>query len=465
MTRYSLRLGGRLGYLAVVLWTIIALSATVLTAAFAASQTTIDSIRRGTQQGGKTRIVIESSAPLPYRAFLLAGPNRLVVDVPTSTWRATRNGFFQDRSVNGYRSGDLADGLTRIVFDLKAPVMIDTTFALPATGSLPDRLVIDLEPSTQNLFNVSLDRVHGDANLRNRAMAAAPAPAVSPQRAIANQQIAGIIAPNQQLPMKKPGYLQSPTQAHSATAQGFAPPPPPLAPASASRRVIIIDAGHGGHDPGAIAATKAREKEITLAMARALKQELENTGRYKVYMTRETDIFIPLRQRVAFARQKKGDLFISLHADKVARGNVRGASIYTLSENASDAESARLAEQENMAGVVAGVDLSGEEADVADILLDLAMREKMNESNLLARYLEDTMRRKNIRLLPNSHRSAGFAVLKAPDIPSALIEIGFLSNKDEAKLLTTKEFQSNMARALREGIDAYFTKIIALQKI
>ena len=233
----------------------------------------------------------------------------------------------------------------------------------------------------------------------------------------------------------------------------------------ARRWVIILVAGQGGHDPGALAAGGVKEKNITLSMARALKTVLEDTGRYKVYLTRDNDSFIPLRQRVAIARKRGGDLFISLHADKIDRKNVRGASIYTLSEKASDAETERLADQENKAGVVSGVDLSGEEADVADILLDLAMREKMNESNLLARYVEDAIRRKNIRLLPNSHRSAGFAVLKAPDIPSVLVEIGFLSNPEEAKLLNSKDFQAKMASALREGIEAYFAKIQALQKI
>lgn len=458
---------GRLGFIAVLLCLIVTGESLRTAPAHADSQPVIETIRHG-GQGNGTRIVIESSQPLAFRTFLLAAPNRLVIDVPTAQWRTSRSGFFQDRSVKGYRSGELADGLTRIVFDLATPALIDKAFVLPAGGTLKNRLVVDVKPSTQNLFDADLDRVLGDANLRSKTLASAPAAGASMSRTAANEVVAAAVpaAPqnvvlNQQLPVKKPGYLSSPTrQAGSLT-----PPPPPMAPASTSRRVIILDAGHGGHDPGAIGANKVREKEITLAMAKALKKELEDTGRYKVYLTRDTDIFIPLRQRVAIARAKGAELFISLHADKVDRSNVRGASIYTLSEKASDGETARLADQENKAGMVSGVDLSGEEADVADILLDLAMREKMNESNLLARFLEESMRRKNIKLLPNSHRSAGFAVLKAPDVPSVLIEIGFLSNAEEAKLLNTNSFRENMARALRDGVDAYFTKIIALQKI
>jgi N-acetylmuramoyl-L-alanine amidase len=231
------------------------------------------------------------------------------------------------------------------------------------------------------------------------------------------------------------------------------------------RRVVIIDAGHGGGDPGAIGPNGIREKNITLAIAQTIKRVMEDSGRYTVYLTRDKDFYIPLRQRVDISRQKKGDLFISIHADKIGRSNVRGASIYTLSENASDAETARLADAENNAGVVAGVDLAAESADVADILLDLAMREKMNESNLLARYLEDALRRKSVRLLPNSHRSAGFAVLKAPDVPSVLIESGFLSNNDEAKLLNSSDFHLKFSKAVLEGVDTYFEKIRALQKL
>lgn len=444
----------RLGFF--VLWLIAAGMQSGVVPAHAAAPLTIDNIRFG-GQNGNTRLVIESTAELPFRAFLLANPNRLVVDVPTARWYVSRSGFFTDPSVKGYRSGELADGLTRIVFDLNRPALISKAFALAATASQKNRLVIDMAPTSQNLFDAALDVVLGDKNLRAKSIAAAPAPVTASEsltRAAANQDVAGVV----QLPMKKPGYLASPTQ-------HLNPPPAPSAPLSATRRVIILDAGHGGHDPGALGANKVREKDITLAIAKALKKELEDTGRYKVYLTRDSDIFIPLRQRVDIARAKGGDLFISLHADKADRSSVGGASIYTLSEKASDKETARLAERENNAGIVAGVDLSGQEADVADILLDLAMREKMNESSLLARFIEEGMRRKNIKLLPNSHRSAGFAVLKAPDVPSVLIETGFVSNADDIKRLTSNTFRQELARGLREGIDAYFTKILALQKI
>ena len=226
---------------------------------------------------------------------------------------------------------------------------------------------------------------------------------------------------------------------------------------------VVIDAGHGGQDPGAVA-HGLREKNITLAVAQALRQQLEETGRYRVVMTRARDVYIKLHERVDLSRREEGDLFVSIHADMMERSNTRGASIYTLSSTASDAETARLADDANNSGVVAGVDLRTESEDVAGILLDLAMREKMNESSLLARFIEESFRRESIRLLPNSHRSAGFAVLKAPDIPAVLIETGFLSNPEEARLLSTPQFQRKIAEAISLGIDAYFRKIEALQK-
>jgi len=183
-----------------------------------------------------------------------------------------------------------------------------------------------------------------------------------------------------------------------------------------------------------------------------------------VVLTRDRDFYIKLHERVDISRRVKGDLFISLHADKIDRKGTRGDSIYTLSEKGSDAETERLAESENKAGFVAGVDLDQESEDVADILLDLAMREKMNESNMFARMLKGALNGGNIRLLPNSHRSAGFAVLKAPDVPSVLIEMGFISNPEEAKLLSSSQFQRNLASSITQGVDAYFRKIRALQK-
>lgn len=437
----------------------ILLSALLLVATLAAvpqarAQTgppVVEGIRYGLN-AGKTRIVIDLDRKADFRAFTLADPPRLVIDLPRSEWKIPRSRPVAAGDVlKSYRSGDLDGGLTRIVFDLRKTAVVAGAFTLDRSDTARDRVVIDLSPSSENLFRAGLEKTHGNKTLGGAAVAAAPAlPASVPESSIAaarNEAVARAVPQPVETPVRKP--------------QGA-----PVPRGTAERKyVIVVDAGHGGADPGAVADNGVLEKDITLAVARELKRQLEETGRYRVVMTRDRDVQIRLRDRLDLARSARADLFISLHADKIPGKAVRGASIYTLSRTASDAETARLAERENTAGVVAGVDLSSESLEVAGILLDLAMREKMNESSLLARFLEEAFRRKSVRLLPNSHRSAGFAVLKAPDVPSVLIETGFLSNPSEVKLLGSAEFQRRISAAVVDGVDAYFRKIRALQKI
>ncbi|MFN7113867.1 MAG: N-acetylmuramoyl-L-alanine amidase [Alphaproteobacteria bacterium] len=408
----------------------------------------VEGIRYGLN-AGKTRIVVDLDRKTDYRVFMLDGPPRLVIDIPRSDWKIPRSRpVAAGDLLKSYRSGDLEGGLTRIVFDLRRTAVVAGAFTLDRSGTARDRVVVDLSPSSQNLFQAGLEKIHGNKLLGGAALGAAPA-MPAPESGIAaarNESVARAVPPD--MPQRKP--------------PGAAPAPR----GGAERKyVIVLDPGHGGADPGAVAGNGVLEKNITLAVARELKRQLEETGRYRVVMTRDRDVQIRLRDRLDLARRERADLFISLHADKIQRTDVRGASIYTLSRTASDAETARLAERENAAGVVAGVDLNSESQEIAGILLDLAMREKMNESSLLARFLEDAFRRKSVRLLPNSHRSAGFAVLKAPDVPSVLIETGFLSNPAEVKLLSSAEFQRRISSAIVDGVDAYFRKIRALQKI
>ncbi len=419
----------------------IFLTALILCLATSLASADVLSVRTGQNNKG-ARIVLDLSAPLDHRAFLLTNPPRLVVDVATQTWKAPKNGFIQNPLIKGYRSGALEPGLTRVVFDLRGPAVIERTGYLPRSAMAKDRLVIDVTKSSDNLFRARLSDVFGKTDIRSSVKKQEPI-GLSAFATMQNEELRKIKTP-----------ALSPIQR-------------PSAPKLNKKRIytVIIDAGHGGEDPGAIAPGGIKEKNITLAVAQELRRQLEETGRYRVVMTRNKDIYIRLRQRLQMARDNKGDLFISLHADKIVRKGVRGASIYTLSKDASDNETALLAESENNAGVVAGVDLSEESEDVANILLDLAMREKVNESVLFARFLESAFRQRDIRLLPNSHRSAGFAVLKAPDIPSVLVEIGFLSNPEEVKLLTSSAFQKRISAAIVKGTDAYFGKIEALQKI
>jgi N-acetylmuramoyl-L-alanine amidase len=219
--------------------------------------------------------------------------------------------------------------------------------------------------------------------------------------------------------------------------------------------MIVIDAGHGGVDPGALG-NGVMEKNITLAVALALKKELLASGRYRVALTRDSDIYIPLRDRFKIARDNGADLFISLHADSHNDPFMRGASVYTLSETASDAEAADLANQENKSDIIAGVDLSKQSGMVTDILIDLAQRDTINQSNTFAVSLVSELKSDTL-MLEHSHRSAGFAVLKAPDVPSVLIEMGYVSSQKDEALLSDKQHQSRLARAIRRAIDDFFS--------
>jgi N-acetylmuramoyl-L-alanine amidase len=414
---------------------------------------TIEGVRTG-RNANKTRIVIDFNRPADFRVFTMANPWRLVVDVPPAKWKVANTKSMNDSLLKKYRSGDLDDGLMRIIFDMKKAAVIDSVFTLPKDGYNRDRLVIDLQPSSQNLFEANVKKIFGNADIRSSVKTTKK---TSSQMAQSNNDYVRNVTA---LPSRKPSRLSDDT----SVADEQDNRPAPSSRKKGGKYVIVLDAGHGGDDPGAISGHGYREKDITLALAREVRRQMQETGRYRVVLTRDADKYIKLYQRVDISREKNADLFISLHADKFERTEVRGASIYTLSSKSSDAETERLAEQENNAGVVAGVDLSSESHDVAGILLDLAMREKMNESNLLAKFIVNAFSRESIRLLPNSHRSAGFAVLKAPDVPAVLIEAGFLSNAEEAKLLKSAHFQSKIASAIVMGVDAYFRKIEALQK-
>jgi len=219
-----------------------------------------------------------------------------------------------------------------------------------------------------------------------------------------------------------------------------------------------LDPGHGGVDPGAIGVSGVYEKKITLAMAKELKEELDKTGKYKVYLTRNRDVFIPLRERVRIARRYDADLFLSIHADSAANKRATGLSVYTLSEKASDREAAALAEKENKADIVAGLDFAEHSKEVSDVLLNLAQRETLNRSSEFATFMVNEMR-KSIHTLDNTHRFAGFAVLKAPDVPSVLLELGYLSNRTEERQLQQKSYRQKLAKSARLAIDKYFSNM------
>jgi N-acetylmuramoyl-L-alanine amidase len=240
-----------------------------------------------------------------------------------------------------------------------------------------------------------------------------------------------------------------------------APLPHPRIYGPAGKPLVVIDAGHGGQDPGAInPATGQREKDITLATAKRIKEALLATGRVRVALTREDDHFIVLRERSAIAHAIHADLFMSIHADSEAGQDARGATVYTLSEVASDREAQALAARENKVDIINGVNLSGENADVASILLDLAQRETMNQSSAFASLL----RREGTGSIPfrsDYHRTAGFAVLKQPDLPSILLEIGYISNPADVQRIASADGQARIATGIRKAVEIHFAKQMA----
>ncbi len=219
-------------------------------------------------------------------------------------------------------------------------------------------------------------------------------------------------------------------------------------------KVIVIDAGHGGPDPGANR-KNIKEKDITLMAAKILKKELEKKS-FKVFLTRKSDYYIRLKNRVKYARSKSPDLFISIHADSTKNKNTRGVSIYSLSEKASDKLSQALADRENKSDLIAGLDLGELDKAVSDILIDLSRREAKNSSIAFAELFIDKLKKNKINLLRRPHRQAGFAVLKAPDIPSVLIEMGFMSNNSDLKKLTSKKFQEKLMGVIALVVEDYF---------
>jgi N-acetylmuramoyl-L-alanine amidase len=227
------------------------------------------------------------------------------------------------------------------------------------------------------------------------------------------------------------------------------------------RPLVVIDAGHGGVDPGAISPLDGRrEKDVTLKIARAIRDALVRSGRVRVALTREDDRFLILRDRYGIARRLGGDLFISIHCDSVGAGSATGASVYTLSEVASDRESARLAARENKSDIIAGVNLATTNADISSILIDLTQRETMNASAGFARLLGREARDR-IPLKPNFHRMASLMVLKAPDMPSVLFETGYISNPADADFIDSDDGRRRIAQSVERAVEVHFARRMA----
>ena len=356
-----------------------------------------------------TRFVLEMTEAVDYRVFFLAGPNRIVVELPEMDWQLPpKAGLGGAGLVTGFRYGVFRKGKSRIVLDLAATAMVETDFVMPAADGKPARLVLDIVPADEADFIAA-------AGWPDDESGAPPEPPID--EAVESQ----------------------PIDSHDG------------------QFVIAIDAGHGGVDPGASGASGTLEKDVVLKAAEALKAELETRADYQVVLVRDDDNFITLKDRVRAGRAAKADLFISLHADSVSDASVHGASVYTLSETASDSVAAELERSENAADIISGVDLSGND-EVGTILIDLAQRETKNRSSTFAQLLLPQLERQT-GLITKPHRFAGFRVLKAPDVPSVLIELGFLSNDTDESRLTSPKWRASTAAAIARAVDGYYERM------
>lgn len=449
---------------------LLALLITPLIAPSVSHALSIDNIRLGSYPD-KTRIVIDLDQHTEYHSFILANPPRIVVDLPKVTVQTDTFNALSSQQIESARIGDRNQAQSRLVFDLNDTAIIDHVFQLPASGEKPDRLVLDIKPASAEQFLAATNKKFGTLGQADLPKATykiqtprsdiQPFPIQVKKTEIFPdpETLAQIQAMSADLPFPVPTKKPSVPENLSQQSTAYTPPK------RIQKPLIVIDPGHGGQDPGAVAQGKIYEKDIVLSLSKKLRDELNKSGKYRVKMTRDSDIFVRLRDRVKFAHDLEADLFISVHADSLPKSNARGASFYTLSETASDKQTAALAERENKADIIAGIDLSGEDKEVASILMDLVMRDTMNQSKFFANSLVTAFQRAGIRILENPHRYAGFAVLKAPDVPSVLVEAGFISNRQEARLLIQKDHQRNIARALKGSIDLYFETLEENQRL
>jgi N-acetylmuramoyl-L-alanine amidase len=367
--------------------------------------------------GKQTRFVLDLDKATQFRAFTLADPYRVVVDIPQVNFQLPAGAGTTGRGlIKAFRYGLVMPGGSRIVFDLTGPARIANSYVLDAANGQPSRLVVELEEVDRTAFVQSL-------GVENR-------------------------------PELKPAIAE----VTAATGATGAPKP---ATAADLRPVIVIDPGHGGVDNGTRSGTES-EKNLVLGFGLALRDRIEQSGKYRVVMTRSDDTFIPLADRVRIARNQSAALFVSIHADALPRreGDAQGATIYTLSDRATDAEAERLAETENKADAIGGVNLTEEPTEVADILIDLAQRETRTFSNRFARLLAGEMKN-TARMYKHPLKSAGFRVLKAPDVPSVLVELGYVSNKSDLEHLVSENWRSKTVGSMAQAIDAFFAKRLA----
>lgn len=414
-------LRGNAGFCAVLLW------AFGLAFALPSQAGTVQSISAGVSGGNVVIRVDVAQGFKSASSFALAGPERIVVDVEGA--RAGARAGAGVGGVKGVRAAQFNPDVTRLVIDLERPMMLAEVVA-DGRGVL----TLTLKPASPADFA----RYARAPRRTHAASGASPAPPAKP--------VASAPPPARPAPtVLTPPIVTAPAVKGSVAARG-------------KRPLVVIDAGHGGHDTGALSVLDGRrEKDVTLAIAKAIKRELDASGRVRVVLTRADDRFLVLGERREVARRQKADLFISVHADSAGNPDASGATVYTLSDVSSDREAARLASRENKSDIINGVDLSKEASDVSSILIDLAQRDTMNVSSSFAALLQREMS-PYVKFKTEFHRFAGFVVLKAPDTPSVLLETGYLSNIDDSRFLFSSAGQKAIATGVKNAVEAHFAR-------
>jgi N-acetylmuramoyl-L-alanine amidase len=391
-----------------------------------------------------TRVTIESQQPIRHKLFNLENPDRLVLDLEDVALNAALTDIagkisVEDPYIKGVRAGRFKPGTIRLVFDLKAKVKPEA-FALAPIAGYGHRLVLDIYPLTPPDPLLAFLKRREAGEPETPAAAPAPGPVLTPSPALSAPEVG-------------PPPLVAKSEPPAAK-----PAARPARPASERLITIVIDAGHGGEDPGARGRAGTLEKNVTLSIAQKLKERIETEPNMRAVLTRDGDFFIPLHMRVEKARRVRADLFLSIHADAFVKPSANGSSVFALSERGATSVAARwLAKQENDADLIGGVNLGIKDPYLKQTLLDLSQTASINDSLKLGKAVLQEMGGIN-RLHKNYVEQAGFAVLKAPDIPSILIETAFISNPDEERKLRDPVHQNRMADAIFAGIKRYFSK-------
>jgi N-acetylmuramoyl-L-alanine amidase len=405
----------------------------------------------------RTRFVADLDRPVSYSVYVIDNPYRVVVDLPDVRFNMPPETGDEGKGlIKTYRFGQLAPGKSRIVIDTVGPVLIEKSFVLNPENGQPARMIIDIIQTDQRTFS----RIKAtEPSTRSVAATSEQPPPGTLADLLQREGVARIDeeAEKAEQAERTASLVPKPRPRPSQVPRAFEPDP------ITARPVIVLDPGHGGIDGGTVSRKGTLEKQVVLAFARELRKRLLATGRFEVHMTRNDDKFISLGKRVKFARAKKADLFIAVHADSLRQRRVRGATVYTLSEKASDADAAALAEKENNADFIGGVDLGEDSGEVAGILLDLALRETKNHSIYFARRVVKNL--KSVTPLNRRPmRSAGFRVLRAPDVPSVLLELGYLSNRHDEGNLVSSKWRRKATTAVTEAIEGFFSPEVAARQ-